>query len=191
MLAKKSKKNKVVRLDLACGNNKQKGFVGVDITKKGTQADIEADLLKFPWTFAKDNSVDEVFSSHFLEHIPHGNGYHDPFFQFFDELYRILKPGGIARFVVPYFTSVRAIQDPTHMRSIGEPTFFYLSKKWRKINKLEHYPINCDFDLVKVDHAISEEFVGKAQDAITYQALHMWNVVNDIMVIIRKRKLTV
>src|SRR3990167_10790402 len=107
MLAKKSKKNKVVRLDLACGNNKQKGFVGVDITKKGTQADIEADLLKFTWTFAKDNSVDEVFSSHFLEHIPHGNGYHDPFFQFFDELYRILKPGGIARFVVPYFTSVR------------------------------------------------------------------------------------
>src|SRR3990167_6921383 len=183
MLAKKSKKNKVVRLDLACGNNKQKGFVGVDITKKGTQADIEADLLQFPWTFAKDNSVDETFCSHFIEHIPHLDGYHDPFFQVFDEIYRILKPGGLARFVVPYWSSVRAIQDPTHMRSIGEPTFFYLSQAWRKMNKLEHYPIRCNFDLVKVDHAISEEYTGKAQDAVTYQAMHMLNVVNDIMVI--------
>ena len=184
----KTKKNNQLKFDLACGNNKQKGFTGIDITKEGTQADIEADLLKFPWTFAKDNSVDEVFVSHFIEHIPHGDGYHDPFFQFFDELYRILKPGGLARFIIPYFTSVRAIQDPTHMRSIGEPTFFYLTKAWRKMNKLEHYPIKCNFEMVKVDHSISEEYVGKAQDAVAYQAMHMWNVVNDIMVILRKPK---
>ena len=60
------KKQNKLKLDLACGNNKQKGFIGVDITKKGTQADIEWDLMKFPWEFAKDNSADEVFSSHFL-----------------------------------------------------------------------------------------------------------------------------
>jgi len=177
------------KLDLGCGRNLQPGFTGVDIVgKPETDADIVHNLFfDFPWPF-KDNSIKEVFSSHVIEHLPHGDGYHDPFFQFFDELYRILKPGGIARFVVPYFTSVRAIQDPTHMRSIGEPTFFYLSKAWRKMNKLEHYPIKCDFDLVKVDHAISEEFVGKAQDAITYQAMHMWNVVTDVSVILRKPK---
>ena len=135
--------------DLGCGNNLgggDKSFIGVDIIKKGTQATIEWDLFhNFPWGFAKDNSVDEIFSSHMLEHLPHGDGYHDPFYQFFDEIYRILKPGGIARFVCPYYSSVRAIQDPTHMRSIGEPTFFYLSKKWRELNKLTHYPITCDF----------------------------------------------
>ena len=74
------------------------------------------------------------------------------------------------------------------MRSIGEPTFFYLTKAWRKMNKLEHYPIKCNFEMVKVDHSISEEYVGKAQDAVAYQAMHMWNVVNDIMVILRKPK---
>ena len=181
---------KKLKFDLACGNNKQKGFIGVDITKIGTQADIEFNLLTFPWTFTKDNSVDEVFSSHFLEHIPHGDGYHDPFFDFFNELYRILKPGGIAKFICPYYSSVRAIQDPTHMRSIGEPTFFYTSKKWRKINKLEHYPITCDFETIKIDHAVSEEMNGKAQDAIAYQAMHFWNVVQDVMVTLQKAKMT-
>lgn len=181
-----------VGYDLACGNNKgggQPGFIGVDITKKGTQADIEWDLMKFPWEFAKDDSVDEVFCSHFLEHVKHGDGYNDPFYQFFDELYRILKPGGIARFVCPYYSSVRAIQDPTHMRSIGEPTFFYLSKKWRELNKLTHYPITCDFETIKIDHAVSEEMNGKAQDAVAYQAMHFWNIVSDISIVIQKSKL--
>src|SRR3990167_5394836 len=185
MLENKNKK----KLDLACGNNKQKGFVGVDITKEGTQADIEANLLSFPWTFAEDNSVDEIFSSHFLEHIPHGDGYHDPFFQFMDEVYRILKPGGTARFICPYYTSVRAIQDPTHMRSIGEPTFFYTSQKWRELNKLEHYPIKCNLETIKVDHGVSEEFTGRAQDAVAYSAMHYWNVVQDIMVTLQKPKI--
>lgn len=191
MSTKKSKKNKdPFKLDLGCGRNLQKGFTGVDIVgKPQTDAHIVHDLMSFPWPF-KDNSIKEVHSSHYLEHIKHGDGYHDPFFQFFDELYRILKPGGLARFVVPYWSSVRAIQDPTHMRSIGEPTFFYLSQQWRKMNKLEHYPIKCNFDLVKVDHAISEEFVGRAQDAVAYQAMHNLNVVNDIMVTIKKAKLT-
>ena len=187
MSQKKSPYKDPKKLDLACGNNLQPGFTGVDVTKKGTQADIEMNILSFPWPW-KSDSIKEVFNSHFLEHIPHGDGYHDPFFDFFNELYRVLKPGGTARFICPYYSSVRAIQDPTHQRSIGEPTFFYLSKKWRKLNKLEHYPIVCDFETIKIDHGISEEMNGKAQDAVAYQAMHMINVVNDIMVTIQKPK---
>lgn len=186
-----SKTNKI-KYDLACGNNKgggQKGFIGVDITKVGTQADIEFNLLTFPWSFAEDNSVDEVFSSHWLEHIPHGNGYNDPLFQVMDEIYRILKPGGLARFVCPYYTSVRGFQDPTHLRFISEPMFQYFTKPWREMNKLEHYPVTCNFEIVKIDHAVSEEMTGKAQDTIAYQAMHMWNVVHDLMVILRKSKI--
>ena len=183
-------KKQLYKLDLACGNNKQKGFIGVDITKVGTQADIEWDLMKFPWEFAKDNSVDEVFASHYLEHVPHGNGSSDPLFQFMDEIYRILKPGGLARFVCPYYTSVRAFQDPTHLRFISEPMFQYFNKDWRKLNKLEHYPVTCNFNIIKLDHAISEEFTGKAQDAVAYNAMHFWNVVQDLQVILQKPKLT-
>lgn len=185
------KKDNKKRLDLACGNNLQKGFTGVDIVAKPqSQADIVWDLMKFPWEFAKDNSIDEIFASHYLEHIPHGNGYNDPLFQFMDEIYRILKPGGLARFVCPYYTSVRAFQDPTHLRFISEPMFSYFTKVWREANKLTHYPVKCDFEIVKLDHAISEEYTGKAQDAVAYQAMHMWNVVMDLQIILRKPKLT-
>src|SRR3990167_4643725 len=182
-------KKEKLRLDLACGNNKQKGFIGIDITKKETKADIEHNLLKdFPWPF-EDNSVDEVFCSHFLEHIPQGDGYHDPLWDFFNELWRILKPGAGVRFVCPYYTSVRAFQDPTHHRFINEPMFQYFDKEWRKLNKLEHYPVHTNFKVVKIDHSVSEEFIGKAQDAVSYQAMHMWNVVTDIMVTLQKPKL--
>ena len=178
---------KKLRVDLACGNNKQKDFVGVDITKKGTQADIEHNLLTFPWPF-KDNSVDETFASHWLEHVPHGDGYNDPFFQVFDELYRILKPGGIARFITPYYANARAFQDPTHLRFITETSYLYVTKKWRKENKLTHYPIHADFEIVKIDHGVSPEFTGKSQEAVGYSAAHEWNVVMDLMVTLKKPK---
>lgn len=183
----KPSNKKIDRLDLACGNNKQKGFCGVDITRKGTQADIEHNLSEYPWPF-KDDSIKETFCSHYLEHIPHIDSYHDGLFLFMDEIWRILKVGGIARFVVPYYSSVRAIQDPTHHRSIGEPTFLYFTKNWRKINRLEHYPVKCNFEIVKIDHAVSEEFIGRASDAVQFQAMHSWNVINDMLVTLKKIK---
>ena len=173
------------KLDLACGNNLQSGFTGIDVTKKGTQADIEFNLLAFPWPF-KDNSIKEVFASHFLEHIPHGDGYRDPFFDFFNEVYRILKLNGIARFICPYYSSIRAWQDPTHQRAISEATFLYVSKKWRKLNKLEHYPIKCDFEVIKFDHGINMSQQGKSQDAIQYSAMHDINIIDDIIVTLKK-----
>lgn len=186
---KKEKKGKKIRFDLACGNNRQKGFKGVDITKEGTQADIEWDLLRFPWEFAKNNSVDQIFCSHFIEHLPHGtDGFNDPMFQFMDEIWRILKPGGTATFVAPYYTSVRAFQDPGHQRFINEQMFLYFTKDWRKMNKLEFYPVKCDFKVVSMNHAVSEEFTGRATEAVQYAGLHFWNTINDIIVTLQKPK---
>ena len=58
-----------VRLDLGCGPNKREGFIGVDVLKFGGKVDVIFDLgsgKKFPW---KDDSVDEVHASHFVEHL--------------------------------------------------------------------------------------------------------------------------
>jgi hypothetical protein len=179
-------KSKLIRLDVACGNNKTKGFIGIDIVgKPKSQADIVHDLSIYPWPF-KDNLIDEVYCSHYLEHVPHIDSYNDGLFNFMNELYRIIKKNALAKFVCPYYTSIRAIQDPTHHRSIGEATFLYFNENWRKINKLEHYPITCNFEAIKMDHSVSEEFVGRSQEAITYEALHSWNVVSDIVVTLKK-----
>ena len=172
-------------LDLACGNNKQKGFIGVDITKKGTQANIEHNLSIYPWPF-KDESVDEIWCSHFVEHLPHGVGLQDGMVDFMNECWRILKKGGIARYLTPYYANARAFQDPYHTRYITETSYLYFNKEWRKVNKLEHYPIHTDFQIAKIDHSIGQVAQGRATEAVQYMATHNWNVVDDILVTLKK-----
>lgn len=187
-----------VKLSLACGDRKPEGFYGVDIAK--TEAtDFVQDLMEFPWSQFPDNSVDEIEVSHFVEHIPHGDGYNDPFFQFFDEIYRILKPAefdpnnpniptsGVAHIAGPYYSSVRAIWDPTHLRSLSEQSFLYLNKQWRKDNLLDHYPVTCDFDF-SYAYILDPEWQTRSQEAQAFAIKHYINVVSDIQVQLVKRK---
>lgn len=195
--AKTKKEPKIIKLSLACGDNKPEGFLGVDIAKTKS-ADYVQDLFKFPWKQFKDNSVDEIECSHFVEHIPHGNGYNDPFFQFFDEIYRILKPAefdpanpniptkGFMNIVCPYYSSMRAWQDPTHQRAISEASFLYLNKQWRQDNKLDHYPVTCDFDF-SYGYSINQAWQNRNEESRAFALTHYINVVDDIQVQLVKR----
>ncbi len=195
----KKKTSEPLRLSLACGDSKPEGFKGVDIVKTDS-ADYVQDLMTFPWSQFKDNSVDEIECSNFVEHIPHGDSRDDPFFQFFDEIHRILKPAsfdpnnpnipiaGFARIVCPYYSSMRAWQDPTHQRAISEASFLYLNKQWRIDNKLDHYPISCDFDF-NYGYVLSPEWQNRSPEAQTFAIQHYINVVTDIQIQIVKRPL--
>lgn len=195
--SKKQKTDEPLKLSLACGGMKPDGFKGVDIVKTD-DADYVVDLLKFPWKEFADNSVDEIECMNFVEHIPHGNSQHDPFFQFFDEIYRILKPAefdpanpniptkGFARITSPYYTSMRAWQDPTHHRAISEASFLYLNKEWRINNKLDHYPCSCDFDF-SYGYVILPDWQNRSQETQTFAIQHYFNVVSDIQVLLTKR----
>jgi ubiquinone/menaquinone biosynthesis C-methylase UbiE len=77
-------KNKKVKIDIGCGNNKREGFIGVDLDAS-TKPDIVASALSLPFD---DSSVDEVFSAHLVEHFNPQEAQ-----QFFDEIYRVLKKG--------------------------------------------------------------------------------------------------
>jgi tetratricopeptide (TPR) repeat protein len=168
--------DKLLRLDIACGKNKKPGFTGVDIW---TGADIVADLEKFPWPF-DDDSVDEVFCSHYLEHTP-------DLISFANELYRILKVGAKAEIICPYYSSIRAWQDPTHLRAISENTFLYFMKEWRVGNKLDHYPITADFDF-ECSYVLDSEWQGKNEEELRFAIKHCINVVSDIRAVLVKRK---
>lgn len=130
---------KVVRLDLGCGPNKQAGFVGVDALSFDGKVDVIHDLRVGPWPW-EDNSVDEVHCSHFIEHLTNFNDKWERVL-FFNELERILKPGGKATLIFPHWCSNRFYGDPTHKESLSEMSFYYLSKEWRKANAP-----HCDFD---------------------------------------------
>ena len=75
-----------IKLDIGCGENKKPGFIGIDIDPS-SGADIIAPALSLPFT---DETVDEVYSSHLVEHF-----YPEEAQKFFNEIYRVLKKGGI------------------------------------------------------------------------------------------------
>jgi predicted SAM-dependent methyltransferase len=211
----------LVRLDLACGQSPKEGFEGVDFF--APNAKHKVDLCKFPWPW-KDASVDEIHTSHFIEHIPdrevslwdttnpcpcarkcHGlHGPHqrdscidcasfhphagkDMLFAFFDECYRIIKPGGVVNVICPSVRSERAFQDPTHRRFIAQATFFYLSAQWRKDNKLDHYNVRCDFS-GNVNFSFPMEYQGRADEVRNELFAHAWNVLLDWTVVLKAIK---
>jgi SAM-dependent methyltransferase len=178
-----------IKIDLACGQNKQPGHIGVDIAG---DADVKHDLFNvFPYPF-KDNYADEIFCSHFIEHIPmeyvkvKGKS-KDKLFAFIDECYRILKPGGKLTLIFPHLKSNRAFQDPTHRRFIPADTAYYFNKQWREINKLDHYNVECDFDFM-VGEAINGNWMPKSAEAKQFGGQHYWNVVDDLHFILTKKK---
>lgn len=172
-----------IKIDLACGNNKRENFYGIDIAQTPS-TDLVMNLLQFPWDI-ESNSVEELNCSHFVEHIPHDiknpNDSRDGFIQFMDEAYRIMKVGGKATITAPYYTSIRAFGDPTHVRYIGEWSFFYFNQEWLKSNKLEHYNISSNFD-IRYSYYITNELTLKSEEVRNEAFKHDWNAIDDIIV---------
>lgn len=164
------------KLDIAAGQSCQEGFTGIDIAPT---TDIRHDLNVYPWPI-KDECVEEAFCSHFVEHVADLNA-------FMDEVHRILKPDAQIRIVHPHLRSDRAFQDPTHVRFIPEATWHYYSREWRETNKLDHYPIDCDF---RVEQMLFSGFHGdwglRSDVARNFALTHYWNVAVDLVVDLRK-----
>lgn len=174
---------KLLKLDLACGQNVREGFEGVDyVAVPGVKHVV--DLLKFPWPFG-DASCEELHCSHFYEHIPgllRG--------KFMDEVYRILVPEGKITIISPYYSSIRAIQDFTHeWPPVAENSFLYFNRKWREDNRLTHghYDLKCDFDFV-YGWQINPVWAARNDEARNFAIQHYRNVIDDIHVTLSKRK---
>lgn len=187
-LAEDKERNTPIKINVACGQNKQEGFIGVD--KIRTDAtDIVFDLETFPWSFASDNSVDEIVCIHYVEHTK-------DLIKFMDEIYRIMKKPYIDKkgeeikpkvtIIAPYYSSIRAWQDPTHVRAISEVTFMYFNKKWRDDNKLDHYGIKSDFDFT-FGYQPDPAWVSRSEEARAFAIKHYINVILDIHVVLTKR----
>ena len=167
------------KLDIACGDRKMPGFTGIDL---GADADIVWDLFRYPWPIA-NGVVEEVYCSHFVEHIPHWrpnwNG-REGWWLFWEEVARVCRPDAQVLVIHPYLKSVRAFQDPTHERFIPESTWYYLDRQWREGQRLEHYDTTADFEVVDVT-AIHYEREGELPD------LTRWDQAADLRVILRRR----
>lgn len=114
---------KGIRLDLGCGENKQEGFLGMDIRGLPT-VDIIHDIEVFPWPLA-DNSCVVIVCSHLVEHIK-------PWYSipFMDECWRLLEVGGDLAISTPYPGSRGYWQDPTHCNGWNEATWQYFDPSY-------------------------------------------------------------
>lgn len=109
-----------------------------------THPDIVCKLGVDPIPLA-DNSVDLAIAIHVLEHIGQ-QGSTTEWFQFFEELYRVLKPDGILFFLAPLWSSVWAWADPSHSRGLSIESFVYFRQDSYRIGgSISPFRIKCDF----------------------------------------------
>ena len=109
-----------IQLDIACGENKTGGFVGMDV-RELPGVDIVWDLENYPYPLP-DDCVSEAIASHYLEHI---NPAKFGMIKFMDEIWRIMKVDCKFAVLLPYGGSPRYWQDPTHINGCNENTFRY------------------------------------------------------------------
>lgn len=125
-----------VCIDIGCGKNPREGFVGIDAINFGQKHVL--DVRKgIPY---KPNAVDEVHSSHFVEHLTGPERVN-----FFNDLWRVMKNGATATIITPNWSHACAYGDPTHQWPPMSPWWpLYLDKQWRDGNA-PHVGFKCDF----------------------------------------------
>ena len=147
----------MISVDLGCGNNKQPRnppvgmeVVGIDIMPPPVSAADYVCNLGFERIPLPDDFADQVTAFHFIEHVPfcawftkddeaHSKFRVKPMIYLFNEIWRILKHGGIFHIEVPLYPSVPAFQDPTHVSFWTTETFNYFSGDYYGFHELyEH-----------------------------------------------------
>jgi SAM-dependent methyltransferase len=141
-------------LDLGCGPNPNNPYnadeiFGVDIRDDLGDNIVAADLALDGIPF-EDDSFEYVTAFQFIEHVPrvvYLPTKRNPFIELMNEIYRVLKTGGIFLSVTPAYPHAAAFQDPTHVNIITEETFiryFDDTYRWAKI-----YGFNGRFKVLK------------------------------------------
>lgn len=81
-----------MKLNIGCGGTRKEGYIGVDI-KPGPNVDVERPAHNLPYL---DGEVDEIYTSHMLEHVAHIDWT-------LKEFARVLRTGGLLSIRVPNF----------------------------------------------------------------------------------------
>lgn len=105
-------------LDVGCGDAKVNGAIGMDIAPL-EGVDIVHNLTSYPWPF-EDETFDEIYMLNIIEHLPNT-------IQVMEEIYRILKKGGLVHIVTVYWNHRHSISDPQHCTFYNEVTWEFFT----------------------------------------------------------------
>lgn len=111
-----------IKLNIGAGNRRPlPGYVTLD-NNPAHNPDIHYTVPPIP---LPDESVTDIYCSHLLEHLT--NTYASLLIA---ECYRVLVPGGVAEFRVPYALTQEAFRDPTHVSYWVPERFHYYTQKY-------------------------------------------------------------
>jgi len=137
-------------VELGCGKNKAAGRIGIDkLDLQGVDiiADIEAGL-----PFIPDNSIDEIHSRSFFEHVENLEG-------LMREIVRVLKPEGTCHLFVPHFSNPYYYSDYTHNKFMGLYTFYYfVDEKYQLRRKVPNFYTDIRIRVVSQKLVIANPF---------------------------------
>ena len=121
------------RLNLGCGTELLDGYLNIDKERLFYQDNFMCLSLGNCTLPFENNSIEQVVSSHFLEHLDGEEIQH-----LIKELYRVCENGAIITFLCPYYKSPTAYR-PFHQQYISE-TFFDDYKKMdpKKCKSADH-----------------------------------------------------
>lgn len=162
-----------MKLDLGSGPIPRAGFVGVDLRPPAGGVAFDFDSAE-PWPF-ETASVDELYSSHLIEHLHAGRfGGRDVLVRFFEEAWRVGKPGSTLYLRWPSLVDESTgaplasyWYDPTHRRAIPRQQLLYFSLEGRRHLGVEFYDYRCNWVIERCGQgALTED-----RTLLEYQAL--------------------
>lgn len=163
------------KIDIGCGLRPVEGFDGIDMLDFG-QA-IVYDVRITPWNL-EDNSIEAVTSNHFVEHLTGAERV-----SFFNELYRVMKPGAQATIITPNWQHACAYGDPTHQWPPMSQWYpLYLDKDWRAVNA-PHTQYTCDFNY-NIGGSWDQSVQGRNMEYIQMAMNNYTNIWRDLIVTI-------
>ena len=131
-----------VTLELGCGNKKRTAdSIGIDLLDYEC-VDIVGDVYEILRALP-DGVIDEVYSSHFVEHVP-------DIPMLLVELARTLKKNGRLVIIVPHFSNPYFYSDITHKAFFGLYSMNYFSKDTYFYRKVPTYQRELNFSLKEV-----------------------------------------
>ncbi len=132
-----------IKLNLGCGLRPMEGFINID-NRSEVNPDLVCDITeRLPFD---DSSVDAIRAFDVLEHIPLGKT-----LPVIEEIYRVLKQGGIFESFTPSTDGRGAFQDPTHLSFWNKNSWLYFSDS----DCRELYGTKANFDFVKNEDVIT------------------------------------